>query len=103
MSADTLDSASGESSLQGEEGATLLDVIDQLRGFGTITHELSLPQIVVVDDQSSGKSSVLESISGLTCPTNEGLRTQFATEVVLRRSRIAKTTISIKSTNNARK
>lgn len=89
--------------LQAEEGAVLLDVVDQLRDLGNITHELSLPQIVVVGDQSSGKSSVLEAISGLSFPTNEELCTQFATEVVLRRSKTSKTTISIKSTNDDRK
>jgi len=103
MAADSPENASGKSSLQGEEGAVLLDVVDQLRDFGSITHELSLPQIVVVGDQSSGKSSVLEAISGLTFPTNEGLCTQFATEVVLRRSKTTRTTISIKSANDARK
>lgn len=103
MAADGLENTSGKPSLQGEEGAGLLDVVDQLRDFGSITHELSLPQIVVVGDQSSGKSSVLEAISGLTFPTNEGLCTQFATEVVLRRSETTRTTISIKSANDARK
>ncbi|KAK5102488.1 hypothetical protein LTR70_000344 [Exophiala xenobiotica] len=103
MAADGLEKFSGKPSLQGEEGAILLDVVDQLRDLGSITHELSLPQIVVVGDQSSGKSSVLEAISGLSFPTNEGLCTQFATEVVLRRSKTTRTTISIKSANNARK
>lgn len=103
MAADGLENASGKPSLQGRAGAVLLDVVDQLRDFGSITHELSLPQIVVVGNQSSGKSSVLEAISGLTFPTNEGLCTQFATEVVLRRSKTTRTTISIKSANDARK
>lgn len=93
----------GQSMLQGDEGVALLDAVDQLRDLGSITHELSLPQIVVVGDQSCGKSSVLEAISGLSFPTNEGLCTQFATEVILRRSRITTTSVSIKSTNTSRK
>lgn len=36
--------------------------------------------------QSSGKSSTLESISGIAFPTAEGLCTRFATELILRRS-----------------
>ncbi|KAI0880007.1 uncharacterized protein GGS22DRAFT_176197 [Annulohypoxylon maeteangense] len=42
----------------------LLDSIDHLRLQG-IDHYISLPQIIVCGDQSSGKSSVLEAISGV--------------------------------------
>lgn len=45
---------------------------------------IDLPQLVVVGDQSSGKSSVLEAISGIKFPTNDGFCTTFATELVLR-------------------
>ncbi|PQE33788.1 dynamin family protein [Rutstroemia sp. NJR-2017a WRK4] len=41
----------------------LLDSIDCLRSQG-ISHYVSLPQIIMCGDQSSGKSSVLEAISG---------------------------------------
>lgn len=88
-----------ENSLQGEQSAKLLDAIDELRNLGSVTHEVSLPQIVVVGDQSSGKSSVLEALSGLSFPTNEGLCTQFATEIVLRRSNTQRTLITIRSSD----
>ena len=73
------------SSLHSKDGVKLLDDIDRLRSHG-IGRFVSLPQIIVVGDQSSGKSSVLEAISGVAFPTSDGLCTRFATEVILRRS-----------------
>lgn len=63
----------------------LLDAIDHLRLQG-IDHYISLPQIIVCGDQSSGKSSVLEAISGVPFPVKSNLCTRFPTELVLRRS-----------------
>jgi len=62
----------------------LLDLIDKFREYG-LTHTVDLPQLVVCGNQSCGKSSVLEAISGLTFPRGETLCTTFATELVLRR------------------
>ena len=62
----------------------LLDIIDSLRSQGLSSY-ISLPQLVVCGDQSAGKSSVLEAISGVAFPTKDNLCTRFATEVVLRR------------------
>nr|POE74764.1 interferon-induced gtp-binding protein mx2 [Quercus suber] len=70
--------------LQPSEHLELLDVIDQLRAQGLNEH-LDLPQLIVCGDQSSGKSSVLEAISGVPFPKKDNLCTRFATEVVLRR------------------
>ena len=63
----------------------MLDVIDKLRSQG-ISQYINLPQIVVCGDQSSGKSSTLEALSGLRFPTKDALCTRFGTELVLRRS-----------------
>lgn len=68
--------------LSGERKA-LLDTIDGLRKLG-IGRFVDLPQIIVVGDQSSGKSSVLEAISRVRFPIKDGLCTRFATELVLR-------------------
>lgn len=62
----------------------LLQKIDKLRELG-IGHHLSLPQLVVVGDQSSGKSSLLESLTGIPFPRNVELCTRHATQITLRR------------------
>lgn len=72
----------------------LLDAVDQLRLQG-IDHYISLPQIIVCGDQSSGKSSVLEAISGVPFPVKSNLCTRFPTELILRRSTRTDVTVSI--------
>src|SRR3569833_3781101 len=66
-----------------QEQKALLDTVDSLRsqGVGEIVH---LPQIIVVGDQSSGKSSVLEAISRVRFPVKGGICTRYATELVVR-------------------
>ena len=39
-------------------------------------YKIQLPQIVVIGDQSSGKSSVLESLTGIKFPVNSGICTR---------------------------
>jgi hypothetical protein len=71
--------------LQSAEQIELLNVVDSLRACG-LSEIVALPQLIVCGDQSSGKSSVLEAISGLPFPRRETLCTRFATEVILRRA-----------------
>ncbi|RDL35917.1 Uncharacterized protein BP5553_06529 [Venustampulla echinocandica] len=78
--------------LQSAEQMELLDVVDSLRAQG-LSEIVALPQLIVCGDQSSGKSSVLEAISGIPFPRQENLCTRFATEVILRRA--AKNEISV--------
>ncbi|KAI9812239.1 MAG: hypothetical protein M1832_000471 [Thelocarpon impressellum] len=67
------------------ERLRILSVIDQFREHG-ISEDISLPQLVVVGDQSSGKSSLLEGLTGIAFPVASGLCTRFATQIVLRRT-----------------
>ncbi|KAJ3110651.1 hypothetical protein HDU96_006391 [Phlyctochytrium bullatum] len=62
----------------------VLSVVDELRSLGTHNY-ISLPQIVVVGDQSSGKSSLLEYISGVPFPKGTDMCTTFATQVIMGR------------------
>jgi GTPase SAR1 family protein len=63
----------------------MLAKIDKLFGCG-VGELVNLPQIVVVGDQSSGKSSVLEGLIKKDLPRDSGLCTRFATQIVFRRA-----------------
>jgi GTP-binding protein EngB required for normal cell division len=71
-------------SLQSHETKDLLDIVDSLRSHG-INRYINLPEIIVCGEQSSGKSSVLEAVSGVKFPSKDNLCTRFATELILRR------------------
>lgn len=74
----------GVQSLDNEKRIRILGIIDKLRELG-VSENVSLPQLVVVGDQSSGKSSLLEGLTGLSFPIDSDLCTRFATQIVLRR------------------
>ncbi|KAJ5706514.1 hypothetical protein N7536_002203 [Penicillium majusculum] len=63
----------------------LLEKIDKLFACNVGEH-INLPQLVVVGDQSSGKSSVLEGLTKLKFPRNSGLCTRFATQIIFTRA-----------------
>lgn len=52
-------------------------------------------KLVVVGDQSSGKSSVLEGLTDLPFPRDNGLCTRFATQITFRRAEKSSITVSI--------
>lgn len=69
--------------LTSKSTTTCLQKIADLRarGVGSYIH---LPHIVVCGDRSVGKSSVLEAVTGIPFPRDEGLCTRFPTKIVLR-------------------
>ena len=84
------------SELCSKDQLDLLDSVDCLRSQG-ISHYVSLPQIIVCGDQSSGKSFVLETISGVFFPVKSNLSTRFPTELVLRKTTQTGVSVSIVS------
>ncbi|KAH7392399.1 dynamin GTPase [Phaeosphaeria sp. MPI-PUGE-AT-0046c] len=84
----------------GVVSSSLLDKIDRLFACN-VGDSVALPQIVVVGDQSSGKSSVLEGLTGLPFPRDSGLCTRFATQITFRRSKVTQITVSIIPAKNS--
>jgi hypothetical protein len=72
----------------------MLEKIDKLFACG-VGEMVKLPQIVVVGDQSSGKSSVLEGLIKKPLPRDSGLCTRFATHIVFRRAAEERIVVSI--------
>ncbi|KGO74725.1 Dynamin [Penicillium italicum] len=70
---------------QGLGDPVLLDNIDRLLACN-LAEYVNLPQLIVVGDQSSGKSSVLEGLTKLPFPRDSGLCTRFATQIIFRRT-----------------
>ncbi|EXM16538.1 Dynamin [Fusarium oxysporum f. sp. vasinfectum] len=68
--------------------------IDQFRERNIATY-LALPQLVAVGDQSSGKSSLLENLTGVPFPRGQELCTRYATQITHRRDIVSHITISI--------
>ncbi|CAF2595192.1 unnamed protein product [Rotaria sp. Silwood2] len=66
--------------LNAKESSGLLSVVDRMR---EILHNenITLPEIVVVGDQSVGKSSVLEAISGIQLPRAQNICTRCPLEL----------------------
>jgi GTP-binding protein EngB required for normal cell division len=65
--------------------ASLFDAVDSLRRFG-VASGIEVPQLIVIGDQNSGKSSVLEAISGCHFTIHYDLCTRFPIELALRKS-----------------
>ncbi|KAI9324922.1 interferon-induced GTP-binding protein Mx [Obelidium mucronatum] len=64
---------------------TQRNLIDKLRAAG-LDRYVELPQIATMGDTSSGKSSVLSAISGITFPSSSELTTRCPTQLILSQS-----------------
>jgi GTPase SAR1 family protein len=94
------------SGLYSSQSSLRLEQIAELRARGIGDH-VDLPQLVVCGDQSAGKSSVLEGLTGLPFPRQDGVCTKFATEIILQHSTdeqvIIATIIPAKENSDAKK
>lgn len=70
--------------LQSAEQHELMNAINLLRG-QQLTKDLALPQLIVRGNQSSGKSSVVETIARVSFPSGDGTTTRFASDLILQR------------------
>jgi hypothetical protein len=61
----------------------VLDIANRLRELG-VDQVLKVPTLVIAGDQSSGKSSVVEAIAGVSLPRSGGTCTRCPTEVRMR-------------------
>jgi len=84
--------------LQSVEQRKILNIVYQLRQCN-LESTLFLSQLVVCDDQSVDKSSVLEALTKISFPRNDNLCTRFATEIILRRVTSDVITIKVISNN----
>ncbi|CAD0115099.1 unnamed protein product [Aureobasidium uvarum] len=69
--------------LLGRPVQKLVQLIKDLEQLGVETRNLPLPKIVVVGDQSAGKSSLIEGISGIKVPRSDGTCTRCPLEITL--------------------
>ncbi|KAF5622296.1 RBTMx2 [Fusarium sp. NRRL 52700] len=68
-----------------EKRQILFNAIDRLQACGSLKY-LAIPQLVVVGEQSSGKSSLLRTLTDISFPVMAGIGTRFPIRVVSRRS-----------------
>jgi len=70
-------------------------LIDKLREFG-LDKIIELPQVAIMGDTSSGKSSVLSALSGITFPSSDQLTTRCPTQLVLTRANTFSGNVTLK-------
>ena len=64
---------------------TMFDALSKIHDIVSEQNELALPRICVIGDQSSGKSSLLATLTGIDFPTNHALCTKAPIVVHCRR------------------
>ncbi|KAJ3520379.1 hypothetical protein NM208_g13732 [Fusarium decemcellulare] len=74
-----------EDPFDNQHNRILFNAIDKLRSVGSQGLK-NIPQLVIVGGQSSGKSSLLQSLTGIPFPVNSGCCTRWPTRIVSRRT-----------------
>ncbi|KAK3806967.1 MAG: P-loop containing nucleoside triphosphate hydrolase protein [Linnemannia gamsii] len=64
----------------------LIDVTTKAQALGQMRNELGIPRMVIMGEQSYGKSRSFQSITGLPSPSGSGMCTRFAIQVTLLRN-----------------
>ena len=59
-----------------EEIKPLLDKVEKIEKLTLKRFGIELPKVVIIGDQSSGKSSVIESVSGVSLPRGNSLKVE---------------------------
>ncbi|KAK6538412.1 hypothetical protein TWF694_011288 [Orbilia ellipsospora] len=85
----------GKSRSEEERRGKILDAMGKIRELG-VNEILEMPQLTTIGDQSSGKSSLLESLTMIPFPVSSELCTRSPTGISLSRSVHPKPVISIK-------
>ena len=67
----------------------------------SLDKQLSVPQIAVMGDQSSGKSSVLEALSGVPFPRGTGLVTRCPVRLIMRKAAKGERWAAVASTTSS--
>lgn len=73
--------------MNNQEYEKTLAKIEKIRTTIKDGNDINLPQITVIGDQSSGKSSLLSEISGIPFPTNSGITTKCPIVVYTKHSK----------------
>lgn len=79
----SLPSSADVTSTLGARARPVLDLVDDLRALG-LQRDVPIPQVAVMGDQSSGKSSVLQALSRIPFPRGRGLETRCAAKISMR-------------------
>ncbi|KAI0436042.1 vacuolar sorting protein VPS1 [Xylaria telfairii] len=82
---DVADDAISDNPFDSESSRVLFDAVDQLQHCGASRH-VDIPQLVIVGGQSTGKSSLLQSLTDIPFPVGTGCCTRFATRIVSKRT-----------------
>ncbi|KAI4274756.1 MAG: hypothetical protein LQ337_003696 [Flavoplaca oasis] len=81
-SSETLDDENDDGlELLGQGMKALVTLVQDLRQLGVEDLVLPLPKIIVIGDQSTGKSSLIEGISGIKVPRSTGTTTRCPLEI----------------------